>query len=97
MPYLELEALPKARRICKMIMHIQSPCIAEEFFKHFHRYLEIFRDIDVYSATLTSAQLGRRGEDSPALFENRKKCSDFGKKGLDCVHRWVKFSIQKVV
>ena len=56
-------------------------------------------DIDVYSATLTGAQLGRGGggKASPALFENRKKCPDFGKKGPDCVHLWVKFSIQNVV
>ena len=33
-------------------------------------YLGIFRDIDAYSATLIGAQLGRRGDASPALFEN---------------------------
>ena len=30
----------------------------------------------------------------PAHFENRKKGTDFGKKGPDCIHVWVKFSIQ---
>ena len=33
---------------------------------------------------------------SPALFENRKKCPDFGKKGPDCIHVGVKFSIQNI-
>ena len=37
-----------------------------------------------------------RGEASPSLIANRKKCPDFGKKGPDCVHLWVKFSIQNV-
>ena len=32
----------------------------------------------------------------PALFENRKKCPDFGKKDPDYVHPWVKLSIQAV-
>ena len=31
------------------------------------------------------------------FFENRKKCPDFGKKGHDCIHSWIKFSIQNVV
>ena len=54
-------------------------------------------DIDAYSATLTGAQLRRREEASPAFFENRKKCPDFGKKGPDFAHHWVKFSILNVV
>ena len=33
----------------------------------------MFRDIDAYSATLTGAQLGERGEASTALFENQRK------------------------
>ena len=46
--------------------------------KHCQGYLGIFRDIDAYSAILTDVQL----ETSPALFENQKKCPDFGKKAL---------------
>ena len=38
-----------------------------------------------------------RGEVSPTHCENRKKCPDFGKKGPNCVHIWVTFSIQNVV
>ena len=45
----------------------------------------------------SQAQLGGRGEASCALFKNWKKCSDFGKKGPDCVHPRVKFSIKNVV
>ena len=29
--------------------------------------------------------------------KNQKNRSDFGKKGRDCIHHWVKFSIQNVV
>ena len=36
----------------------------------------LFRHIQGYSATLSCAQLGRRGEVAPALFENPKKCPD---------------------
>ena len=68
----------------------------DSLFKHFQKYLGIFRDIDVYSATLTGTQLvRRRRETNPALFENLKKCPDFGKKGLDCIHLLVELSIQK--
>ena len=66
-------------------------------FKHFQAYLGIFRGIAAYSATLTDEQLRGRGEASPALFENRKKCPHFGKKDPDCIHLWVKFSIQNIV
>ena len=45
----------------------------------------------------SDARLGGRGEISPALFENQKSCPDFGKKGPDSVHLWVKFSIQNAV
>ena len=31
------------------------------------------------------------------FFENRKKCPDFGKKGSNCVHLWVNFSIENIV
>ena len=40
----------------------------------------------------------RSGEEaSPNFFENQKKCLVFGKKGPDCLHPWLKFSIQNVV
>ena len=47
--------------------------------------------------THTFAQLSGRGEASPALLENQKTCPDFRKKGPDCVHLSVKFSIQNIV
>ena len=34
------------------------------------------------------AQLERKGEASPALFENRKNSPDFGKKGPNYDHLW---------
>ena len=73
-----------------MVMRIRSPGIVS-LFKHFHRYLDIVRDIDAYSATLTGAQLGRGGgEGRPPL--SFLKCPDFGKKGTGCVRIWVKLS-----
>ena len=74
-----------------------EPChIQNSLFKHYPGYLGIFRDADAYSVTFTGAQLGERWEASPTLFENRKKCPDFGKKAL-IVYLCVKFSIQNVV
>ena len=32
-----------------------------------------------------------------SFLENQKRYPDFGKKGPDCVHLWVKFVIQNVV
>ena len=76
-----------------MIMHIQSPDTVRTVYSSiFKDFLVIFRDIDAYSATVTGAQLLRRGEASTALSENRKKCPDFRKKGPDCVHLRIKFS-----
>ena len=42
----------------------------EQFIQLFSR---MFRHIDAYSATLTGAELRRRGEASPAFFENGEK------------------------
>lgn len=53
---------------------------------HFQGYLEIFRGIDAYSSRLAGVHLEGRAagwSKSPwPLLENRKKCSDFGKKTL---------------
>ena len=44
------------------------------------------------------ATRGGRGEASPAVFQkSKKRCPDFRKKGLHCVHPYVKFTIQNVV
>ena len=52
-------------------------------FTRFQGYFGICRDTDGNSATLSCVEPGRKGETSPALFENRKRCPDFGKKGAD--------------
>ena len=31
------------------------------------------------------------------FFENRRNCPDLGKKSHDCVHLWVKFSIENII
>ena len=41
--------------------------------------------------------LGGKRERTLLFSENRKRCPDFGKKGRDCIHLCVKFSIQNVV
>ena len=43
-------------------------------------------DINAYLATLPGVKLGKRGEVSQAIFENQKKCPEFGKKDPDCIH-----------
>ena len=91
--HLELEASSKACRICKITRHIQSSGKVKILCKYFQGHLGIFRDIDAYSSTLTDVQLGGGGRSSLSFLENRKKYSDFGKEGPDCVHPWVKLSI----
>ena len=76
---------------------IESWHSQSSLFKHFHSYFGIFRDIEVYSVTLTDIQLGEGRRPPLLFFEIWKKCPDFGKKGPDCVNLWVKFSIQNIV
>ena len=80
-----------------MIRHIQSPGIAITVFQAFSR---IFRYIQgywsIFSHTHRCTTKDERGA-SPALFENQKKCPDFGKKSPDCVCFWLKFPIQNIV
>ena len=62
--------------------HIQNPSLfrihgilkslLNSLFEHFRDYVAKIRGIDAYSATLTDAQLERRGETSPSLFEIKK-------------------------
>ena len=77
-----------------MIKHIQS------LGRVWTVYSSIFKDIWGYwcicSYTHRHTTRAERGA-SPGLFENQKKCPDFGKNGLDCVHFWIKFSIQNAV
>ena len=70
-----------------MYMHSTD---TEQFIELFSR---MFRYIDAYSAILTGAQLRRRGEASPAFFENGEKYLQ--KEGPYCY--WVKFSIENIV
>ena len=43
-------------------------------FKRFQRYLDIFRDIDTYSATLTGTQLKRKGRPPLPFLKIEKNC-----------------------
>ena len=87
--YSETEVSSKVCRTCKMIIHIQSPRNARTV------YSSIFKDIYAFSSIFRRSHrraTRREMEASSALFENPKKCPDFGKKAPDC-----KFSIQYVV
>ena len=85
--YLE-QASPKACRTCKMIMHVQSPGTVRTV------YSSIFKDFQAYLGILMHNQPHSQGA-LPCLFwKSKKEYPDFGKKGSDCVHLWVKFSIQ---
>ena len=62
------------------------------------RKLACFITSAILLETLFSgAQLGGSGEASPVHFWKLKKVPKFWKKVSDCVHPWVKFSIQNVV
>ena len=50
--YLEPETFSNACQTHKMIRHSKPWHRQNSWFKHFQRYLWIFRDIDAYSATL---------------------------------------------
>ena len=95
--YLEPEASSKYVQHVRWSSYSESWHSHNSLFKHFQGYLGIFSSINAYSATLTGVQLAESGEASLTLFENRKGCTDFGKKGPDCVHLWVKFPIQNLV
>ena len=70
----------------------------KSLLKHFLGYL---RDIQgywcIFSHTYRRSTRRGVGEASLAVFENRKKCPDFGKKSPDFVHLRIKFSIQNVI
>ena len=52
-------------------------------FKNFQEYLDIFRDIDAYSTTLTGVQLGGEGW-SPLVFLKIGKSVLISERGPDC-------------
>ena len=86
----------RAYQTCKMIGHSQSLGIVTT------GYSRIFKDIQEYWCIFSQthrAQLGEEGKPPLPFFENRRKCLEFGlkKKSRDCVHLWVKFSIQNIV
>ena len=83
------------RHFQKPFEHVRWRCISEPYhsqsssLKHCQEYLGIFRDIDVYSAIYTGAQLGRE-ERHPLMFlKIGKRCLDFLKKGHHYVHYWL--------
>ena len=82
MSYLEAEASSKACQTCKMIMHIQSPDHSQNnLFKHFQRYLGIFRDMMHIQPLSKTHNYGEQKR--PALpFLKSKKMSWFWKERL---------------
>ena len=75
-----------------MMRHIENLCIVRTV------YSSIFRHIQQYSVmgTLRYTEV-YSGIIEPPLPFFEKNYPDFRKKSLDCVHLWVKFSIQNVV
>ena len=99
--YIQNHGLFRAQGIFKGLSNMSDDqAYSEPWYSQnslFQGYLDIFKDVDACSTILTSTQLRGRGEASPAVFENQKKCSDFGKKDPNCFHLWIKFSTQNIV
>ena len=74
-------------------MHVQSPGIVKKSIPTFVN--DIYAD--VYSVTHHRCATKGKRRGLSCYFSNREKCPDFRKKDPDCVHVWVKFSIQNVV
>ena len=77
----------------------QEVIFSKKTVKPFH--LQVFyNEVPVersFSQKLLGLHLDPGGRPPLPLFENRKKYPDFGKEGPDCIHYYVKFSIQNVV
>ena len=79
-------------------MHIQSPGIVRTVHSRIFKDLQTYSEILMHIQPQTQAHHWKRERRFPLSFlENQKRYPDFGKKGLDCVHLWVKFFIQNVV
>ena len=95
--YLEPDTSSNVCQTYKIIIIFRVLAYSEQFIQAFSR---IFRHIQGYWCIFR--QTHRRAKEGEgrlplSLFENRKKCSDFGKKGPHCVHLWVKCSISNEV
>ena len=82
MAYLEPEASSKVCGTYGDHLNSELQHSQNSLFKHFQGYLDLFKDISVYSPTLTDAKLGREG---------RPPCPS------DCDRLWVQFFIKNVV
>ena len=68
------------------------------FKKAFRMRVQLFSRFALNSHFIAGVQLGGGGgRPSLPFFENPKKCTDFGKKVLNCVHPWVESSMQNVI
>ena len=89
------------RTVCSdNVRHIQGH---SAIFSCVQPYQGTLRHIQTYSGiteaygTIIRYIRNSAEEASSALFENQKRCSDFGNKSLDCFNLWIRFSIQNVV
>ena len=82
MAYLEPEVSSKVCGTYGDHLNSELQHSQNSLFKHFQGYLDLFKDISVYSPTLTDAKLGREG---------RPPCPS------DCDRLWVQFFIKNVV
>ena len=84
--YLEPEASSKSCQTCNISCIFRVLAWSEQFI---HALSGIFSYIQGYWCVLS--HIHKRGT------VNRKKCRESEKKGPDCAHLWVKFSIDNVV
>ena len=93
--HLKPEVSSKVCKTCKMIRHIRSPGTVRTFYSSLFKGM-IFRDINLYSATLRCSTREKGGSLCHS-FLKIKKVPDFGKKNTNYIYCWVKFSIQNAV
>ena len=95
--HLEPEAFSKACQTSKMIKYIQSPGIVRTVHSSIFNYILGYSGILMHIHPHSQATSKQGGGHPCTFLKIKKKSTDFGKKGPDCVHLWVKFYIQNVV
>ena len=96
--HLEPDVSLEACQTCHVIRHIQRAGIVRTVYSSTFKDFQGYSGILMYIQPHSQARNYRRiGEASLIFFENRKKVPCFFKKGLDCVHLGVKFSMENVI
>ena len=105
------EAVTRSCSVKKMSLKIlqysqEKTCVGVSFNKvaglnqiqvFFCEYCNIFKNNFFYRPPFRRATKGGGVRPPLPFFKNHKKCPNFGKKGPDSDHLWVKFSVQNAV